>query len=70
MQRLKQGEAGVEEPSPGEDLLLDRRKAPRCGAPTATRPSSASSVEGVSDVPLRLAKCCRPVSGDPIVGYV
>jgi GTP pyrophosphokinase len=21
-------------------------------------------------VPLRLAKCCRPVSGDPIVGYV
>jgi GTP pyrophosphokinase len=27
-------------------------------------------VEGVADVPLRLAKCCRPVSGDPIVGYV
>jgi GTP pyrophosphokinase len=28
------------------------------------------SVEGVDDVPLRLAKCCRPVSGDTIVGYV
>jgi hypothetical protein len=27
-------------------------------------------VEGVDDVPLRLAKCCRPVSGDPILGYV
>src|SRR4030095_1083661 len=27
-------------------------------------------VEGVADVPLRLAKCCRPVSGDPILGYV
>jgi GTP pyrophosphokinase len=27
-------------------------------------------VEGVVDVPLRLAKCCRPVSGDPILGYV
>jgi GTP pyrophosphokinase len=27
-------------------------------------------VEGVADVPLRLAKCCRPVSGDAILGYV
>ena len=27
-------------------------------------------MEGVDDVPLRLAKCCRPVSGDPILGYV
>ena len=24
----------------------------------------------MADVPLRLAKCCRPVSGDPIIGYV
>jgi GTP pyrophosphokinase len=27
-------------------------------------------VEGVDDVLLRMAKCCRPVPGDPIVGYV
>ena len=27
-------------------------------------------VEGVADVPLRMAKCCRPVSGDQILGYV
>jgi len=68
LQRLKQGEGAVEEPSAAEDLLSERR-APR------RRPDSSSSkygirVEGVDDVPLRLAKCCRPVSGDPIVGYV
>ena len=27
-------------------------------------------MEGVDDVMLRLAKCCRPVPGDPIVGYI
>ena len=69
MQRLKQGEAGVEEPSAAE-TLLDQR-----GSAAHRRPESSSSkygirVEGVDDVPLRLAKCCRPVSGDPILGYV
>ena len=68
MQRLKQGESGVEEPSAADTLLDQRRTAHR-------RPESCSSkygiqVEGVADVPLRLAKCCRPVSGDPILGYV
>ena len=69
MQRLKQGEAGVEEPTAAEDLLDQRRKAPARG-PTATSSKFGIRVEGVADVPLRLAKCCRPVSGDPIVGYV
>jgi GTP pyrophosphokinase len=68
LQRLKEGESAVEEPSAVEDLLDKRTKQPR-------RPDSPASkygirVEGVDDVPLRLAKCCRPVSGDPILGYV
>jgi len=28
------------------------------------------NVDGVEDVMVRLAKCCRPVPGDEIVGYV
>ena len=70
LQRLKQGEAGVEEPTPGEDLLLERRKAPAMRRPDGNAAKFGIRVEGVTDVPLRLAKCCRPVSGDPIVGYV
>ena len=70
LQRLKQGEAGVEEPKPGEDLLMDRRKAPALRRPDGNAAKFGIQVEGVADVPLRLAKCCRPVSGDPIVGYV
>jgi GTP pyrophosphokinase len=67
MSRLKQGEAAVEEPTAVE-ALHPRRAA----ASKATKPSSTYGirVEGIDDVPLRLAKCCRPVSGDPIVGYV
>jgi len=67
MSRLKQGEAAVEEPT-AADMLHPRREPAR----KATRSSSQYGirVEGIDDVPLRLAKCCRPVSGDPIVGYV
>src|SRR3954468_12892291 len=70
MQRLKQGESGVEDPKPGEDLLLGRMKAPALRRPDGNAAKFGIRVEGVADVPLRLAKCCRPVSGDPILGYV
>jgi len=66
LQRLKQGESAEEEVTAAEDLLK----------PTVRRRPEAQSskygirVEGVDDVPIRLAKCCRPVSGDPILGYV
>ena len=67
MRRLKQGEAAVEEPTASEALSL-RRDAPH----RQTQKSSqyGITVDGMHDVPLRLAKCCRPVSGDAIVGYV
>src|SRR5215211_165840 len=68
LQRLKQGEAGVEEPSAADSLLDQRRTAHRL--PESSSSKYGIHVEGVADVPLRLAKCCRPVSGDPILGYV
>ena len=63
MQRLKAGE-GVEEdaapPTGGEDKARRTKDASNYGI----------TVKGVKNVAVRLAKCCRPVPGDQIDGYV
>ena len=66
MQRLKQGESAVE-PQGAAAELLERRETPK---KTAASSSYGIRVKGIDDVMLRLAKCCRPVPGDPIVGYI
>ncbi|MDE2481697.1 MAG: bifunctional (p)ppGpp synthetase/guanosine-3',5'-bis(diphosphate) 3'-pyrophosphohydrolase [bacterium] len=47
--------------------LTQLRKPPARRAP---KKSSGVRIAGVDDVLVRLSKCCSPVPGDPIIGYV
>ncbi len=65
MQRLKEGES-VEEEQP---IGLE---GPREDSARRTKDASEYGirVKGAENVAVRLAKCCRPVPGDTIAGYV
>jgi guanosine-3',5'-bis(diphosphate) 3'-pyrophosphohydrolase len=65
MQRLKEGEPVEEQPPIGLE-------GPREDAARRTKEASnyGIRVKGADNVAVRLAKCCRPVPGDTIAGYV
>ena len=56
---------GVEDshPEPTMDVIPT-------GVQSARRTSSAVEVEGVDDVLVKLARCCTPVPGDAIMGFI
>ena len=69
MQRLKAGDAvaGDETEVRLAGVLEGRDERQRR---TQEASSYGIKVQGIDDVMVRLAKCCRPVPGDPILGYV
>jgi GTP diphosphokinase / guanosine-3',5'-bis(diphosphate) 3'-diphosphatase len=60
LQRLKTEEAIVEEPLPSKPKAREAVSSQNFGI----------VVPGVEDVLVRLAKCCTPVPGDEIAGYI
>ncbi|MEZ5078267.1 MAG: bifunctional (p)ppGpp synthetase/guanosine-3',5'-bis(diphosphate) 3'-pyrophosphohydrolase [Solirubrobacterales bacterium] len=64
IQRLKTGEAVEEDAELGGRNREDRARR------TKDASNYGIAVKGVDEVAVRLAKCCRPVPGDEIAGYV
>ena len=36
------------------------------------QPASGGGVEldGIGDMPIKVSRCCRPIPGDPIIGFI
>jgi len=58
---------GVEDSHPEVTMDVERIGA---GIPTTRRSSSAIEVSGIDDVLVKLARCCTPVPGDAITGFI
>jgi GTP pyrophosphokinase len=62
------GRLKAEQTSPQAEDLLTRVPARQRGA-RSTSPDDIS-IEGVGNLMTHMAKCCRPVPGDPVSGYI
>lgn len=50
----------------------EEEKAPAGHGPEKERkkPSSAIKIQGIDDILVRYAKCCNPLPGDPVIGFI
>ena len=58
---------------PHEKLKAEPSKPGRIGKvleKIRKKPSSAIKIHGVEDIMVRFAKCCNPLPGDPVVGFI
>ena len=46
------------------------RVLPTEAPPSAARPTAGVKVKGAGSLEVRFAKCCQPIPGDPVVGFV
>lgn len=60
---LHEEQRAVSEPAP----VLPQRRVPRGAAPAS---KSRFTVQGVGNLLVQLARCCQPVAGEPIAGYL
>jgi GTP pyrophosphokinase len=50
--------------------MLEPPDKPRSTAASRPRPDQGVRIRGVDDLLVRFAKCCTPLPGDPIVGFI
>jgi GTP pyrophosphokinase len=58
---------------PAEKLKAEAPKPGRLGQvleKIRKKPSSAIKIHGVEDIMVRYAKCCNPLPGDPVIGFI
>lgn len=58
---------------PQEKLKAEAPKPGRLGRvldKIRKKPSSAIKIQGVEDIMVRYAKCCNPLPGDPVIGFI
>jgi GTP pyrophosphokinase len=59
-------------PKPEEQTSQTEEASPAARPTPEPQPNKANSIiiKGIDDILVRFAKCCNPVPGDPIIGYI
>ncbi len=68
--KVMQRAGTIKEATPPPEMLPQRPAPGSEEEPQATSGEFGIAVEGMSDIMVRMAKCCKPIPGDEIVGYI